>query len=248
MGTLAVGSIIITICRMIRWVLEYFDTKLKQYNNEVATGVIKCCKCCFWVLEKFLKFINKNAYIMCAIHGKSFFPSARDAFSLLMRNILRVFVLDQVKRFLFLCSFIAVQKQWITVQLDHDSKYRSMLEDGIPFFFLILSGYRFASPYRKNTCDMLHRLGYILVHRKIFDSYLLASSGRSGHTGNLLRSFGILCCLFDGSWHIVPMLFGGLRAQRRDKGKTLLHEQRPDEDFTKIIALVETAIFFKSRQ
>lgn len=55
-----------------------------------------CLKCFFWCLEKFLKFINKNAYIMCAIHGKNFCSSAKDAFLLLMRNIVRVFVLDKV--------------------------------------------------------------------------------------------------------------------------------------------------------
>lgn len=33
---------------------------------------------------------------MCAIHGKNFCASAKDAFMLLMRNIVRVFVLDKV--------------------------------------------------------------------------------------------------------------------------------------------------------
>ena len=25
------------------------------------------CKCCLWCLEKFMRFINRNAYIVCAI-------------------------------------------------------------------------------------------------------------------------------------------------------------------------------------
>ena len=72
----------------------------------------RCCACCLWCLEKFLKFINKNAYIMVrsethfqglftlqtsynliilqvALYGKNFLWSAKEAFSLLMRNILR---------------------------------------------------------------------------------------------------------------------------------------------------------------
>jgi len=40
-------------------------------------------------LEKFLKFLNKNAYIMIAVHGKNFCTSAKNAFFLLMRNIVR---------------------------------------------------------------------------------------------------------------------------------------------------------------
>ena len=28
------------------------------------------CKCCLWCLEKFVRFLNKNAYIMCAMKVK----------------------------------------------------------------------------------------------------------------------------------------------------------------------------------
>ncbi|KAL3276791.1 hypothetical protein HHI36_012155 [Cryptolaemus montrouzieri] len=107
-GTLAFGSLIITICRMIRLVLEYIDRKLKKYNNEVTRAIMCLLKCFFWCLEKFLKFINTNAYIMCAIHGKNFCTSAREAFMLLMRNILRVFVLDKVTDFLFFISSLLI--------------------------------------------------------------------------------------------------------------------------------------------
>lgn len=87
---------------MIRLVLEYIDHKLKKYDNELTKAVLCCCKCCFWCLEKFLKFLNQNAYIMCAIHGKNFCASAKDAFMLLMRNIIRVFVLDKVPIFIIM--------------------------------------------------------------------------------------------------------------------------------------------------
>lgn len=96
LGTIAFGSLIITICRLIRLALEYIDAKVKNYDNFLTRAIMCCCKCFFACLESFLRFINKNAYIMCAIHGKGFCPSARDAFSLLMRNIVRVFVLDRV--------------------------------------------------------------------------------------------------------------------------------------------------------
>ncbi|XP_046423032.1 choline transporter-like 2 isoform X1 [Neodiprion fabricii] len=108
LGTLAVGSLIITICRLIRWVLEWIDVKLKQYDNEVVRFLVKCMKCCFWLLEKFLKFINRNAYIMCAVHGKGFCASAKSAFNLLMRNILRVFVLDKITDLLLLIGKVLV--------------------------------------------------------------------------------------------------------------------------------------------
>ncbi|XP_018574274.1 CTL-like protein 2 isoform X2 [Anoplophora glabripennis] len=108
LGTLAFGSLIIAICRIIRVLLEYIDYKLKKYDNDLVKAILCCCKCFFWCLENFLKFINKNAYIMCAVHGKNFCASAKDAFLLLMRNIVRVFVLDKVTDFLFFLSKLLV--------------------------------------------------------------------------------------------------------------------------------------------
>ncbi|GAB0099962.1 Choline transporter-like 2 [Sergentomyia squamirostris] len=108
LGTLAFGALIITICRIIRCILEYIDHKLKKFDNEVTRAIMCCCKCFFWCLEKFLKFLNRNAYIMCAIHGKNFCSSARDAFNLLMRNFLRVIALDKVTDFLFFLAKVLI--------------------------------------------------------------------------------------------------------------------------------------------
>ncbi|CAK6962914.1 choline transporter-like protein 2 isoform X2 [Scomber scombrus] len=99
-GSLAFGSLILSIVQVIRVILEYLDHKLKGAQNKFAKFMLKCMKCCFWCLEKCIKFLNRNAYIMIAIYGKSFCTSARDAFFLLMRNIIRVAVLDKVTDFL----------------------------------------------------------------------------------------------------------------------------------------------------
>ncbi|KAM7386284.1 hypothetical protein PAMA_009090 [Pampus argenteus] len=99
-GTLAFGSLILSIVQIIRVLLEYIDHKLKGAENNCAKFLLCCLKCCFWCLEKFIKFINRNAYIMVAIYGKNFCTSARDAFFLLMRNMIRVAVLDKVTDFL----------------------------------------------------------------------------------------------------------------------------------------------------
>ncbi|XP_060907618.1 choline transporter-like protein 2 isoform X2 [Labrus mixtus] len=99
-GSLAFGSLILSLVQVIRVLLEYLDQKLKGAQNKCAQFILKCMKCCFWCLEKCIKFLNRNAYIMIAIYGKSFCPSARDAFFLLMRNIIRVAVLDKVTDFL----------------------------------------------------------------------------------------------------------------------------------------------------
>ena len=92
-GTLAFGSLILSIIQIIRVLLEYLDHKLKgslqffttiqslqspESNNNhqpvlfSSTGaknkftkfLLCCLKCCFYCLEKCIKFINRNAYIM----------------------------------------------------------------------------------------------------------------------------------------------------------------------------------------
>ncbi|KAF3687256.1 Choline transporter-like protein 2 Solute carrier family 44 member 2 [Channa argus] len=99
-GSLAFGSLILSMVQVIRVLLEYLDHKLKGAQNKFAKFLLSCMKCCFWCLEKCIKFLNRNAYIMIAVYGKNFCTSARDAFFLLMRNIVRVAVLDKVTDFL----------------------------------------------------------------------------------------------------------------------------------------------------
>ncbi|KAI4885792.1 hypothetical protein NFI96_023157 [Prochilodus magdalenae] len=99
-GSLAFGALILSIVQFIRIILEYLDHKLKGAHNALTRFLLCCLKCCFWCLEHFIKFMNRNAYIMIAIYGKNFCASARDAFFLLMRNVVRVAVLDKVTDFL----------------------------------------------------------------------------------------------------------------------------------------------------
>lgn len=96
MGTLAFGSLIIATVSFIRTIIEYIEQKLKQYDNEVTKALRCCCRCFCWCLENFLRFINRNAYIMTAIYGENFCASARRSFLLLMRNVVRVVVVDKV--------------------------------------------------------------------------------------------------------------------------------------------------------
>ncbi|XP_067218780.1 choline transporter-like protein 5-A [Chanodichthys erythropterus] len=99
-GSLAFGSLILAVVQLIRVILEYLDNKLKGAHNVFARFLLCCLKCCFWCLERFIRFMNRNAYIMIAIYGKNFCTSAREAFYLLMRNVVRVAVLDKVTDFL----------------------------------------------------------------------------------------------------------------------------------------------------
>ncbi|XP_028831315.1 choline transporter-like protein 5-A isoform X2 [Denticeps clupeoides] len=107
-GSLAFGSLILAVVQVVRIVLEYLDQKLKGAQNAAARFLLCCLKCCFWCLERFIRFINRNAYIMIAIYGTNFCTSAREAFYLLMRNIVRVAVLDKVTDFLLFLGKVLI--------------------------------------------------------------------------------------------------------------------------------------------
>uniref|UniRef100_A0A158QJF3 Choline transporter-like protein n=1 Tax=Rodentolepis nana TaxID=102285 RepID=A0A158QJF3_RODNA len=96
-GSLAFGSLLITLLWILRAILLKIERRLKLADNEIAKFFIKCLCCCFWCLDKFLRFLNKNAYIMMAIYGHGFCRSARDVFSLIVRNVVRCW--DSDKRF-----------------------------------------------------------------------------------------------------------------------------------------------------
>ncbi|XP_026469452.1 CTL-like protein 2 [Ctenocephalides felis] len=108
LGTLAFGSLILAICRIIRVILEYIDQKLKKFDNPCTRCLLCFLKCFFWCLENFIKFINKNAYIMCAIHGKNFCASARDSFALILRNCTKYIVVDKTTEFVFFMSKVLI--------------------------------------------------------------------------------------------------------------------------------------------
>lgn len=109
-GSLAFGAAIIAIVQFIRAVLEYIDRKVKEsgQDSKIVKFIMCCCKCCFWCLEKCLKFLNKNAYIIIAIKGKNFCGAAKEAFMILLENVLRVVAVNSVTSFLLFMGKLLV--------------------------------------------------------------------------------------------------------------------------------------------
>lgn len=81
---------------------------MKEKTGGIARCLFCCCRCCLFCLEKFLKFLNRNAYIMTAIYGTGFFTSARRAFQLIISNPLRLLVIDKVCDFLMFIGKLAI--------------------------------------------------------------------------------------------------------------------------------------------
>ncbi|KAF4322258.1 hypothetical protein BBO99_00002271 [Phytophthora kernoviae] len=109
-GTIAFGSLIIAIVQFARLVLEYIDQKIRSTKqaNAVVKVVMMCLKCLMWCFEKCLKFLNKNAFIIMAMKGRSFCPSMKDSFSLLLANAARVATVSIIARFLMILGKVFI--------------------------------------------------------------------------------------------------------------------------------------------
>jgi len=155
LGTLAFGSLIIAIIRLLITVLEYIEKKTKKFNNDLSRCILCMCKCCLWCLEKFMRFINKNAYIMCAVKSTNFCSSAKSAFDLIMRNLVRVAVLDRVVDFLLFLGKLVIVLATGATSFFAFGGYIPEIQDKIPnlnyFFtpilFIAVGSYMIASAF-----------------------------------------------------------------------------------------------------
>ncbi|GMH05650.1 hypothetical protein Nepgr_007490 [Nepenthes gracilis] len=94
LGSIALGSLVLSFVESIRFILESIRRKLKVSYTVPDGWVGKAAyhssqfslKCIEWTI----KSVNRNAYIMIAIMGKSFFESSAIATELIVNNILRI--------------------------------------------------------------------------------------------------------------------------------------------------------------
>ncbi|XP_033222365.1 CTL-like protein 1 [Belonocnema kinseyi] len=102
LGSVACGSLLITLFKLPRLILTYLHQKFEKTRetSPCAQCGLKCCICCFYCLEKFIRFMNHNAYTVVAIEGTNFCKSARVAFSTIVNNALQLAVINSVGDFI----------------------------------------------------------------------------------------------------------------------------------------------------
>ncbi|XP_015586774.1 CTL-like protein 1 [Cephus cinctus] len=102
LGSVACGSFLITIFKLPRLILTYLHAKFEKTKetSPCAQCGLKCCICCFYCLEKFIRYMNHNAYTVIAIEGTHFCNAARIAFTTLVSNALQIAVINGVGDFI----------------------------------------------------------------------------------------------------------------------------------------------------
>ncbi|KAM0735406.1 Choline transporter-like 1 [Formica fusca] len=96
LGSVACGSFLITIFKLPRLILTYLHTKFEKTKETSPCSQcgLKCCICCFYCLEKFIRYMNNNAYTVVAIEGTHFCDAAKTAFTTLVSNALQIAVIN----------------------------------------------------------------------------------------------------------------------------------------------------------
>ncbi|CAG9332171.1 unnamed protein product [Blepharisma stoltei] len=175
LGSLAFGSFLLALIRFVKWYLVFlrkYVYKQVLEGNKCVKFLCGCVACYVSCLERFIKFINKNAYIQIALTGDSFCVSARHAFICILENAARFAALGSLGEvFSFLgkvlitaiSSFIGYM---IITQVDY---YEEYIENPLPptIIFIIVSylvAGIFMSVYEM-TCDTI--LQAFLIDEKL---------------------------------------------------------------------------------
>jgi choline transporter-like protein 2/4/5 len=92
LGTILFGALCIAIIQFIRAVFLYIQEEFldKYKENATVKFIIYCINCWLACIERVIKIISKNAYIITAIKGTNFCSSAAEAMAILTANCLRV--------------------------------------------------------------------------------------------------------------------------------------------------------------
>jgi solute carrier family 44 protein 1 (choline transporter-like protein) len=95
LGSVCMGSLVITIVKILKLMVRAAERAMAK--SESAIGACLACCCVYLVeqLERLLKFLVRNAYIIVAHEGTPFVDSAKRAFNLILGNLMDIVALNQ---------------------------------------------------------------------------------------------------------------------------------------------------------
>jgi solute carrier family 44 (choline transporter-like protein), member 2/4/5 len=110
LGTIFFGAFIVAIIQIIRIILLVVEKKMSDTlkKNDAVKGLMAALHCILACLERAMKFINKNAYIMTAIEGSNFLTSAQRALALLVGNALTVGAITIISEYVMIFGKILI--------------------------------------------------------------------------------------------------------------------------------------------
>ncbi|KAL5147352.1 Choline transporter protein 1 [Glycine soja] len=154
LGSVALGSLIVSFVESIRFLLEAIRRKLKVsshgHDSCLGKAAYQFSQCFLRCIEWTIKSVNRNGYIMIAITGKSFFSASFIATELIMNNILKIGRLNVIGDVILFLGKLCVS---LSCAL---------------FAFLMLDTHKYNSAHNKTSSPLLPvvvcwALGYIVA-------------------------------------------------------------------------------------
>lgn len=171
-GTIAFGSLILTIIWFIRAIFEYLANKLEGTNggNGCTKCLLSCSKCCLDCFDRFVRFINLNAYVYCAISSEGFCNSAMHSFLLMLKNTAKFFFVEGLTTYfvfmakvcISLCTTVTCYFLLETLVDVEKNDVRELLPLTFVFFTSYLVASVFLSMYEASSATIL--MCYLLDH------------------------------------------------------------------------------------
>jgi choline transporter-like protein 2/4/5 len=162
LGSMCLGALIIAVVQALRAALAYIDQQTKniQKSNMVVRVLMKVVQCCMWCLEKCLKFISRNAYIVVAMRGDSFCYATMRAFKLIFANMATVGVVNVVSAIILFLSRVMITCAcgffMFTVLDDPQFEYggaRQLSQPLFPVLVVLVMAYAVSTAFM-NTFDL----------------------------------------------------------------------------------------------
>lgn len=94
LGSVALGSLVVSPVETVRFILESLRRKLKYADTTSSTRIGRVTsassQCCLGCIDWTIRSVNRNAYILIAITGKGFCKASTIATGLIKNNIMRI--------------------------------------------------------------------------------------------------------------------------------------------------------------
>lgn len=89
MGTIAFGSLLMAIVKVIRYIVRTAEKRSKAKSNKITRAVFSCVTCCLYCVEALIDRISKNGLVYTAIFGYPLWTAGMKATGMMAQNLAR---------------------------------------------------------------------------------------------------------------------------------------------------------------
>lgn len=190
LGTVAFGSLIVAIVMAIRAAIWWLKKNLEKYrNNSFIQRILSCLSYCFLCVQRFIEFINRNAYIVTSMTGNlGFCGAAKRAYTLLTQNAFLLVAVSAVSEFLLLLGklFIVLTCVGIAIFIFRDNETLNYWI--IPVILVAILAYAIASCFML-IFSMATQTMFLCFCYDIEFATMLGKQGDWPHTSKELDGF-----------------------------------------------------------